>query len=132
MMRIALHGFGSFPIVFWHMIKHAQSIDMPIDWAIILTSDHHRDLFVKLLGAERVTVLNHAGAEHHLRSGDLVYPGALFRDLEAEKRTFKDAPAGKQFSRAISLYSQVRDLARPATIPRARAAETERKAISYH
>lgn len=106
-MRIVLHGFGSFPIVFWHMIRHARSIDVPVDWAIILTTDHHRDLFVKLLGAQRVSVLNHSGSGSYLVSGGLVYPGALFRDLEAEKRTFKYAPAGKQFARAMSLYSQV-------------------------
>ena len=112
-MKVVLHGFGSFPIVFWHMIQHARSIDAPIDWAIILTTDHHRELFVKLLGAERVTVLNHAGAERYPPStGDLVYPGALYRDIEAEKRTFKFAPAGKQYARAMSLYRQVRDFMR--------------------
>lgn len=111
-MRVVLHGFGSFPIVFWHMIQHARSIDAPIDWAIILTTDHHRELFVKLLGAERVTVLNHAGAERYPGTGELVYPGALYRDIEAEKRTFKYAPAGKQYARAMSLYRQVRDFMR--------------------
>lgn len=108
-MRVILHGFGSFPIVFWYMIQHARTIDAPIDWAIILTTDHHRELFVKLLGAERVTVLNHAGAERYPGTSDLVYPGALYRDIEAEKRTFKYAPAGKQYARAMSLYRQVRD-----------------------
>lgn len=111
-MKVVLHGFGSFPIVFWHMIQHARSIDAPIDWAIILTTDHHRELFVKLLGAERVTVLNHAGEERYPDIGDLVYPGTLYRDIEAEKRTFKYAPAGKQYARAMSLYRQVRDFIR--------------------
>ena len=111
-MRVVLHGFGSFPIVFWHMIQHARSIDARIDWAIILTTDHHRELFVSLLGAERVTVLNHAGAERYPGTGDLVYPGALYRDIEAEKRTFKYAPAGRQYARAMSLYRQVRDFMR--------------------
>jgi len=111
-MRVVLHGFGSFPIVFWHMIQHARSIDAPIDWAIILTTDHHRELFVKLLGAECVTMLNHAGTECYPGTSDLVYPGALYRDIEAEKRTFKYAPAGKQYARAMSLYRQVRDFMR--------------------
>jgi hypothetical protein len=111
-MRVVLHGFGSFPIVFWHMIQHARSIDAPIDWAIILTTDHHRELFVKLLGAECVTVLNHAGTERYPGTSDLAYPGALYRDIEAEKRTFKYAPAGKQYARAMSLYRQVRDFMR--------------------
>lgn len=108
-MRVVLHGFGSFPIVFWHMIQHARSIDASIDWAIILTTDHHRERFVSLLGTERVIVLNHAGEERYPGNGDLIYPGALYRDIEAEKRTFKYAPAGKQYARAMSLYRQVRD-----------------------
>lgn len=111
-MKVVLHGFGSFPIVFWHMIQHARSIDAPIDWAIILTTDHHRELLVKLLGADRVTVLNHVGEERYPGTANLVYPGALYRDIEAEKRTFKHAPAGKQYARAISLYRQVRDFIR--------------------
>lgn len=108
-MRVVLHGFGSFPIIFWHMIQHARSIGAPIDWAIILTTDHHRELFVSLLGDERVTVLKHVGEERYPGTGDLVYPGPLYRDIEAEKRTFKYAPAGKQYGRAMSLYRQVRN-----------------------
>lgn len=108
-MRVVLHGFGAFPIVFWHMVQHARSIGAPIDWAIILTTDHHRELFVKLLGAERVTVLDQVGKECYPGAGGLVYPGALYRDIEAEKRTFKHAPAGKQYARAMRLYRQVRD-----------------------
>lgn len=108
-MRVVLHGFGSFPIVFWHMVQHARSIGAPIDWAIILTTDHHRELFVKSLGAERVTVLDQVSRECYPGAGGLVYPGALYRDIEAEKRTFKYAPAGKQYARAMGLYRQVRD-----------------------
>jgi hypothetical protein len=108
-MRVVLHGFGSFPIVFWHMIQHARKIDVPVDWAIILSTDHHRELFVRLLGAERVTVLNQSGDGPHPGRSDLAYPGALYRDIEAEKRTFKHAPAGNQYARAMGVYRQVRD-----------------------
>lgn len=108
-MRVVLHGFGSFPIVFWHMIQHARTIDTPIEWAIILTTDHHRELFVKLLGEKKVVVLNQGGDRAFSASGDLIYPGMLYRDIEAEKRTFKYASSGKQYARAMTLYRQVRD-----------------------
>lgn len=108
-MRVILHGFGSFPIVFWYMIRHARVTNVPIDWAIILTTDHHRERFVKLLGAERVAVLDQSGEELQSGVADLIYPGALYRDIEAEKRTFKYARASRQYARAMGIYRQLAD-----------------------
>ncbi len=107
-MRVVLHGFGSFPIIFWHMIQYARSVDLGIEWGIILASDHHQKLFTDLLGADSVVVLNKG--ENQIPScgqTDLHYPGALFKDIEAEKRTFKYAPASIQLRRALSMYQQV-------------------------
>ncbi|MEI6333197.1 MAG: hypothetical protein WCS87_01440 [Methylococcaceae bacterium] len=107
-MRVILHGFGSFPIVFWHMIQYAKQIQAPIEWAIILTSDHHQALFTELLGADRVIVLDHAGSKPLAGEEGWVYPGALYRDIEAEKRTFKYARAAIQRDRALGMYRQVK------------------------
>jgi hypothetical protein len=111
-MKVVLHGFGSFPIVFWHMIQYARSIDASIEWAIILTTDHHRDLFVSLLGPDRVAVLDQYSEKSFHGISELVYPGSLYRDLEADKRAYKYAPAAQQQVRAMSLYLQVRDFMR--------------------
>lgn len=107
-MRVMLHGFGSFPIVFWHMIQYARQIQAPVEWAIILTSDHHQALFIDLLGADRVIVLDQAGCAPQAGEETWEYPGPLYRDIEAEKRTFKQAPALAQRERAMGLYRQVR------------------------
>ena len=73
-MRVALHGFGSFSIVFWHMIQYAKQIQEPIEWAIVLSSDHHRELFTKLLGVDRVIVLDQCFKEQkHRASHPSVY-----------------------------------------------------------
>jgi hypothetical protein len=108
-MRVLLHGFGAFPILFWHMVQYARSVNESVEWAIILTTDHHLDLFRKLLGPERVIVLDHSSGSPRHDITDLVYPGALYRDIEADKRNYKHASAAKQYARAMNLYSQVRD-----------------------
>ena len=107
-MRVVLHGFGSFPIVFWHMIQYAKQLQAPIEWAIILTSDHHQALFTELLGVDRVIVLDHAGSTPLAGEESWIYPGALYSDIEAEKRTFKYARAAIQRDRALGMYRQVK------------------------
>ncbi len=110
-MRILLHGFGSFPILFWHLIRHAKTTDSPPEWAIVLNSDHHEARFKFLLGSERVLVLNQTGGLPQQGEEDWVYPGLLFRDMEAEKRTYKREPGQAQFERAMEMYRQVRRFA---------------------
>ncbi len=107
-MRVILHGFGSFPIVFWHMVQCARQTHAPVEWAIILTVDHHRALFTDLLGADRVMVLQQADCSSRVGEETWDYPGSLYRDIEAEKRTYKHAPATVQRDRAMGLYRQVR------------------------
>jgi hypothetical protein len=94
------------------MIQHARSINGSIEWAIILTTDHHRDLFSKLLGPERVTVLDQSSEIPLHNISEMVYPGALYRDIEADKRNYKYASSAKQYVRAMNLYGQVRDFMR--------------------
>lgn len=107
-MRVMLHGFGSFPVIFWHMIQYARRIQEPVEWAIVLSSDHHQALFSELLGADRVIVLDPAGSALLAGEEDWVYPGALYCDIEAEKRTFKHVSATLQRERAMGMYRQVR------------------------
>ncbi len=104
-MRVVLHGFGSFPVMFWHMIQHAKTIKADVEWGIILSSDHYEHLFCDLLGAENVMVLSQSAKQTTL--DEAVYPGALYKDIEAEKRNFKYAPAAVQYSRAMVLYLQI-------------------------
>jgi hypothetical protein len=110
-MRILLHGFGSFPVLFWHLIRHANTTALPPEWAIVLNSDHHEARFKALLGESRVLVLNQTGGAPLPGEENWVYPGALFRDIEAEKRTYKQDPAKVQFERAMEMYRQVRRFA---------------------
>lgn len=97
--------------MFWHLIQHAKKTGSPPEWAIVLNSDHHKALFQELLGEDRVIVLNQTGGEPLHGEENWVYPGLLFRDMEAEKRTYKWAPAKAQFERAMEMYRQIRRFA---------------------
>jgi hypothetical protein len=90
------------------MIQYAREIQAPIEWSIILTTDHHRQLFVELLGEERVNVLDYSASEKTSDTDDSIYPGHLYRDIEAEKRTYKYADSSTQRIRAICLYRQAK------------------------
>ncbi|MDP1682297.1 MAG: hypothetical protein Q8L39_11070 [Burkholderiales bacterium] len=83
-------------------------MQVPVEWAIILSSNHHQALFTDLLGADRVIVLDQAGSAPQAGEEDWIYPGALYRDIEAEKRTYKHAPAAIQRDRAMGMYRQIR------------------------
>lgn len=107
-MRIVLHGFGSFPVVFWHLIHHARTCNNPAEWAILLTSDHYEARFRELLGPDHVSVLTQAGAVPMPGEEAWVYPGAFYRDLAAEKRNYLSGPGDGQRERGIEIYRQTR------------------------
>ena len=107
-MRIVLHGFGSFPVVFWHLIQQARACGDASEWAIILTSDHYEPLFRKLLGDDRVTVLTQAVGVPRPGEENWNYPGYFFRDLASEKRNYKSGSAESQRGRGMEMYRQTR------------------------
>jgi hypothetical protein len=106
-MRVILHGFGSFPVFFYHVIQRARQIAAPIEWAIVLTSDHHKDLFVPLLGEENVLICNRPGSMWLTDANQRPYPGQLFHDIAAEKRNFKNLSVTKQYDRAVGLFGEI-------------------------
>lgn len=107
-MRVVLHGFGAFPILFYHMVEHARKRYPNVEWAIILSSPHHEALMVSLLGRQNVFVLDAADVEISAEEKGWVYSGWLHRDIDSEKRNFKFARSALQFARAMNLYRGVR------------------------
>lgn len=107
-MRILLHGFGSFALVFRHLIAHAQEVSPEIEWAIILPTDHHLGVLRDVLPEHRIFCLEH----HQVRERELTldldcladYHGNIHADIEAEKVAFKHRPARIQLARAIETY----------------------------
>ncbi|WFP50649.1 hypothetical protein PL263_01170 [Methylomonas sp. EFPC3] len=107
-MRVILHGFGSFPILFYHVVEYARRRYPELEWAIILSSPHHEALMVSLLGRDNVLVLNANDATCTTEEKNWLYPGSLHRDIDSEKRNFKFARSQLQLQRAMNLYRGAR------------------------
>lgn len=107
-MRVVLHGFGSFPILFYHMVDYARTRYPNVEWAIILSSPHHEALMLSMLGRNNVFVLNTTDAGASADEKNWVYPGRLHRDIDSEKRNFKYARSALQLARAMAMYRGVR------------------------
>ena len=43
-MKIVLHGFGTYPFVFRHLVAAARKTAPQLEWAVILPNPHHRAL----------------------------------------------------------------------------------------
>jgi len=107
-MRVLLHGFGSFPLFFYHVIECARRLKPDVEWAIVLNSDHHQSLFQKLLGNENVLVLNQSAKAPTSLIELTDYQGSIYKDLGADKRTFKNQCSSAQINRAVHMYAQVK------------------------
>jgi hypothetical protein len=107
-MKIALHGFGTYAIVFRHLVELARRQTPEIEWAVILPTPHHLDLLRAVIREEDILSLQAVQARSvapvadtsHLKN----YVGNIFADIEAEKRHFKHRPAWQQLARASEIY----------------------------
>lgn len=107
-MKIALHGFGTYAIVFRHLVEVARRTAPDVEWAVILPTPHHRDVMRAVLSDDNILSLQDLQSRHvkpipdtsHLKS----YAGNIFVDIEAEKRHLKHRPAWLQLARADEIY----------------------------
>lgn len=107
-MRVVLHGFGSYSLFFYHVIEYARRVNPDVTWAIVLTSDHHRLLFQKLLGEENVLTLNQS-CKIPANLVDLNnYQGSIYKDLASDKQTFKNQRSSAHINRAVNMYAQLK------------------------
>ncbi|WP_346353522.1 hypothetical protein [Azotosporobacter soli] len=107
-MKIAIHGFGSFPIFFYELIKYAKQVYPEIEWAIIFPTSNYLKQFKNLLGDENVYYLH----DEFKKTYDLLldkevlvtYSGNIYRDIESDKKTIKGKSSIEQEKNAISTY----------------------------
>lgn len=110
-MRVLLHGFGSFPLFFYHVIEYARRLKPDVEWAIVLSSDHHQSLFQKLLGKENVLVLDQSGKWPTSPADFINYQGSVYKDLAADKQNFINQRSSAHINRAAHMYAQVKEFA---------------------
>lgn len=107
-MKIVLHGFGTYAVLFRHLIETAQKRGENIQWSIILPTPHHLDLFRSVIPGDRILSLQDRQSTNPSPLGEMDrlrnYPGNIFADIETEKRFLKHRPAWWQVARAAEIY----------------------------
>jgi Capsule polysaccharide biosynthesis protein len=107
--KIVVHGFGTYAILYYHMIAHARTVAPNIEWAMILPTSHHLDVVAGMLDASDILCLEDRQAIRLNAASDLSelgnYSGNLYADIEAAKQVFKHRSGAEQVSRAMEIYS---------------------------
>jgi hypothetical protein len=107
--KIVVHGFGTYAILYYHMIAHARTVAPNIKWAMILPTSHHLDVIAGVLEPSDILCLEDRQATSSRSTTDLTklrnYSGNLYADIEAAKQVFKHRPGAEQVSRAIEIYA---------------------------
>lgn len=107
-VTIVVHGFGTFAIVYRHLIELAKREAPHIKWAMILPTSHHLDVIREVLDDASILCLENEQARATPRIDDLAelsaYGGNVYADIEAEKKVFKHRPGREQLSRAVEIY----------------------------
>ena len=70
-MKIVLHGFGTYAIVFRHLVEAARRIAPEIEWAVILPTPHHRDVLRAVLRRRNIERFLAALLDHVRRDDNL-------------------------------------------------------------
>jgi len=112
-MKIVLHGYGEYAVLYRHLIDRAHKDAPELQWAVILPTSHFKDRFQAVLPDDHILCLEDARARYRPAAADPAelagYFGNINADIEAEKHTFKFRPAAEQLSRALETYRLYKD-----------------------
>ncbi|MCF2524442.1 hypothetical protein [Bradyrhizobium sp. G127] len=107
-IRFLVHGYGTYAIIYRHIIELAKTFAPEVEWSMILPSSHHIEPVSEVLAAENLLCLEHAQSRHVSNVSDFStlqnYPGSIYADIEVEKKIFKHRPADQQVARALEVY----------------------------
>lgn len=111
--RIAVHGFGTYAILYRHMIALARSEVPSVEWAMLLPTSHHLDVVSEVIDADKLVCLELQQSrkidelQEPVGLGD--YCGNFYEDIEVEKLVFKHRRSDVQESRAFEVYRIYKD-----------------------
>ena len=112
MYKLALYGFGSFPVVYRHLIEVARAERSPIEFCMILTGPNWRQVVGDVLPSEEILDVftklprKPIGGDPSLL---LDYNGSLVEDLAALKRAYRKRSGAWLHARAIDFYQLYKD-----------------------
>jgi len=110
--KIALFGFGSFPVVYRHLIEIARAERSPVEFCMILTTPNWRNVMREVLPPEEILDV-FAELPRAPVGGDLSllsnYKGSLVEDLAAFKRAYRKRSGEWLRARAVDYYRMFTD-----------------------
>lgn len=107
MLNVVCHGFGSFPVLFYHLIREANRRKLRINWSIILTSDHHIKKIKEVVTYKNICLLSKKSCDFdikHIVNIRKIYKGNIFEDLGSEKMEFLYAKSDEIMQNTWSLF----------------------------
>jgi len=112
MYKIALYGFGSFPVVYRHLIEVALAERSSVGFCMILTATAWRQVVREVLPSEDILDVftelprKPVGGDPSLLSN---YEGSLVEDLAALKRAYRKRSGAWLHARGIDFYRLYKD-----------------------
>jgi len=107
-IRFLVHGYGTYAIIYRHIIDLAKKDAPDVEWSMILPTSHHIEPLSEVLSAGNLLCLEHAQRRKVSKVTDFSalkdYPGSIYADIEVEKKIFKHRPADQQAARALEVY----------------------------
>jgi hypothetical protein len=105
--KIAIYGFGSFPVIARHLIDMANQRRCGLKWCAILIQPNYRKVIEEILPREEILDL-FAVLPRTPQGGDMSplahYPGSLAEDLAALKRSRRKRSGQWTLKRGIDHY----------------------------
>lgn len=111
--KVLVHGYGTYAIVYRHMIDLAKTSAPNLEWSMILPTSHHLEPLNDVLTADNLLCLERVQSRKLSDISDFsvleTYRGSIYADIEVEKKVFKHRPSGQQVARATEVYRIYKD-----------------------
>lgn len=105
--KIAFYGFGSFPVVYRHLVELARRERQPLEWCTILSQPNYRAVTREVLPKSEILDVFRTLPRTPI-GGDLAcladYPGSLAEDLAAQKVLLRKFSGKWLHDRGVDYY----------------------------
>ncbi len=112
-IRVLVHGYGTYAIVYRHVIELAKTFAPDVEWSMILPTSHHIEPISEVVAAKNLLCLERVQSRklHDVSDFSVLknYHGSIYADIEVEKQVFKHRPSGQQVARAVEMYQIYKD-----------------------
>ena len=112
-MKVLVFGFGMCPLFLKPLIEKTQNEKVEVDFSVVLSSSHHLETMLDLLGENRVLCIDRESPKYKNKEIDLSkfssYPDNVYKNIESQKVTMKGRDSKTQINIAYWTYSLLKD-----------------------